>query len=264
MRTSWMSNQSETCSDREQYGSQVIGNDDLTKMENKYNECSFYESAARVIHDINSPIATIEMCLFSLSQEIQSDTLSIMKSALQNVINITQSFHAVHYAKHLKITSPDSCNRATNVEEKLNLKSLIDEVIKEKQFEWHKKQFELKIEFMPDSSHLEISACPIDIKRMLSNLLNNAMEACLHTAKINLSFTIDNGYACLTITDNGVGMDKEKIKYYLKGLSIKHEEKGLGLSGAKILMDSLGGRILISSRVGLGASIKLYFPIIEN
>jgi signal transduction histidine kinase len=263
MRASRIPNQKEICPEHKQHSSQVIDNDDLPEMENKYDSSSFYESAARVIHDINSPIATIEMCLFTLSQEIQNDTLSIIKSALQNVRNITQSFHAEHYAKHLKITSQNASYRTTKAKESINFKSLIDTVIEEKRFEWHKKQYEFHFNFAPATNHLKIKVYASDIKRMLSNLLNNAIEACLHTAKINLVLIIDNDYLCLSISDNGIGMDKDKIESYLSGVSTKHEEKGLGLSGAKIVMDSLNGRILVSSQKGLGANIKLYFPISE-
>jgi hypothetical protein len=108
--------------------------------EKKYNECIFYESAARVVHDINSPIATIEMCLFSLSQESQNEMFMIIKSALQNIRDITQNFHSTHYANHLKIKSKNSAHIKSNHHESLHLKSLIESVIIEKRVEWIEKK----------------------------------------------------------------------------------------------------------------------------
>jgi signal transduction histidine kinase len=111
---------------------------------------------------------------------------------------------------------------------------------------------------------LNISACAIDIKRMLSNLLNNSIEACRDFPIINLGLSADNDRLNLSITDNGIGMPLDKVESYLMGESTKHGKKGLGLSGAKITMESLGGKIYISSQKRIGATVELVFPVSQR
>lgn len=228
------------------------------------DEGDFFESVARVIHDINSPIATIEMCLFLLAQEVQSDTLSIIKSALQNVRDITHNFHARHYAKKQNVHSIRKSRNLSDQKvarsQSINLKLLIDSVIAEKRFEWHERQHVLSFICSSAFDNSTIQACAVEIKRMISNLLNNAIEACIDDAHINLALKNENSFLCLSITDNGTGMASEKVKSHLEGESTKHSEKGLGLSGAKIVMENLGGKIFVSSQIGTGTIIKLHFP----
>ncbi len=46
----------------------------------------------RKVQDIQTPIATIEMCLHLLSEEIQNDKLLTIRTALQKVRDISKQF----------------------------------------------------------------------------------------------------------------------------------------------------------------------------
>jgi signal transduction histidine kinase len=97
--------------------------------------------AARVAHDIISPIATIEMSLYTLSQEVPQDKLVIIKVALQNVRDITNSL----LEKYRSIQHPDQPSSASqdqmSIQPIILLHPVIKEVISQKHCEWLDKKY---------------------------------------------------------------------------------------------------------------------------
>lgn len=61
------------------------------KLEEKY-KINTKKLAERIVNDINSPIATIEISLYLLSQEADSENIKMIKLALQQIRDITQCF----------------------------------------------------------------------------------------------------------------------------------------------------------------------------
>lgn len=78
---------------------------------------------------------------------------------------------------------------------------------------------------------------------------------------------IPNGeYVCISVTDNGSGMSDDTIKkaiepfFSTKGIG---KGTGLGLSMAHGLAAQSGGELRITSAVGLGTRIDMFFPKVE-
>ncbi len=72
-------------------------------------------------------------------------------------------------------------------------------------------------------------------------------------------------FACLEVTDTGCGMSKEEvIKIFDPFYSTKGVGKGLGLAIAKRFAKSWGGMIGVQTAVGVGSSIRVFIPLVEN
>jgi len=74
-------------------------------------------------------------------------------------------------------------------------------------------------------------------------------------------------YACLTVSDTGIGMEKEVLdKMFDPYFTTKDKGKGtgLGLSVVHGIIKSCGGSIRISSDPGKGTECRVYLPIIER
>ena len=105
--------------------------------------------------------------------------------------------------------------------------------------------------------------------QILLNLLSNAIKFTPPNGKVTLTSSFsDKGAYILTVTDTGVGMNKEELTKALsefgqvnRGLNSKHEGTGLGLPLTKGLVELHGGNLGIESEAGKGTTVTISFPL---
>ncbi|MED1864386.1 ATP-binding protein [Fictibacillus nanhaiensis] len=111
-------------------------------------------------------------------------------------------------------------------------------------------------------SSLKIEGLKLEIQQVLINIIKNAIEAIKSKGEIRiLAFNDTNGYVCIEIRDNGVGMSKEQLKklgspYY----STKEKGTGLGLTVCHQIVKQMGGRITIDSVLEKGTTFTIKLP----
>jgi len=105
------------------------------------------------------------------------------------------------------------------------------------------------------------------VKQMLINLLSNAVKFSDPQNEIFVRLTEVNGAVCLSVADNGVGMNPDQIDYVLKPFNQienvrtrSHQGTGLGLTIVKQMVELHGGNIDIETEEGLGTTVTLCFP----
>jgi two-component system, cell cycle sensor histidine kinase and response regulator CckA len=113
----------------------------------------------------------------------------------------------------------------------------------------------------------EVLMEPVNIRRILSNLINNACEAMLGEGSISVSLYQRETYAELIINDSGPGIEDAVMeKMFDAYFSTKSmgEGTGLGLHAVSIMMHQIGGHIKAESQLGEGATMILKFPTISS
>ncbi|MDJ0993824.1 MAG: ATP-binding protein [Dinoroseobacter sp.] len=128
----------------------------------------------------------------------------------------------------------------------------------------------------PDLAHLR--ADKRQLEQVLMNLVVNARDAMpdggeivVETKSVHLDAPLVRGrvtlplgdYICVTVTDQGVGIPKDKIgKIFEPFFTTKRtgEGTGLGLSTAYGIVKQSGGFIFAESVLGKGTAFDLYFP----
>lgn len=132
------------------------------------------------------------------------------------------------------------------------------------------KNLEFRIE-LPKESLPSIMADPLHLKRVLMNLLNNAIK---FTEKgfIGLSLTVlsktsETLFARFEIEDSGIGIPEGKMKFLFEKFwqadtssTRKYGGTGLGLAIAKELVTLMGGNIKAISREGVGSTFTVEIP----
>ncbi|MBV9576397.1 MAG: HAMP domain-containing histidine kinase [Gammaproteobacteria bacterium] len=222
--------------------------------------------SARLAHDIRSPLAAMELSIKSLAKTNSHENLIILNDGIQIVRDIANNF-LERYQNPEQIIAPKLCSMRDdgNISRPILLSSTIEMVLSNKRHEWQNQPCNINWIFSSETKTCWINAAPNEIKRLLSNLLNNSYDAISNKMDgiINLSLHLSEEYLLLSLEDNGSGIASEKILDVLNGISLKHHGTGLGLSGAKKYIENLGGKIELSSMLNTGTTLKLFFPIIS-
>lgn len=103
------------------------------------------------------------------------------------------------------------------------------------------------------------------------NIVNNAIKYSPKGAKIRVTVKSEEGYALVTVKDNGVGISNENLnKLFDVSQSVKtygteqEDGTGLGLILCKEFISKNGGFINIESEVGEGTRVTFSLPIAKN
>ena len=101
--------------------------------------------------------------------------------------------------------------------------------------------------------------------RILNNIIQNVI-AHSHADRIEISLSKQGGNMKLLLADNGVGIEKEDLKYIFERLykcdkGRSEKGSGLGLSIVHQLAEKMGGSITAESQPGKGTAFTLIFPL---
>ena len=125
------------------------------------------------------------------------------------------------------------------------------------------KQIKLKTEI---TGTIHLLADKRKMRQILLNLLSNAIKFTPAHGSVTLGARIDHhGQLQITVTDTGVGIAEEDIATALAVFgqvhrNHSHEGTGLGLPLCKMFTELHGGKLQLSSEVGMGTTVKLIFP----
>jgi len=106
------------------------------------------------------------------------------------------------------------------------------------------------------------------IKQVLLNLLSNAHKFTPEAGRIGISVRTNRANGIdLTVRDTGIGMTPQDIMRALQpfgqvqsAYARDHDGTGLGLPLAKGLVELHGGRLDVTSRAGIGTSVRFTLP----
>ncbi|MFZ9036023.1 MAG: ATP-binding protein [Francisellaceae bacterium] len=210
--------------------------------------------ALQVAHDIRSPLTALDAIVNRLTK-ISEDKKTMLISSLERIKDITSSLSLKYHTDG----SPIEYGRP----QKKLASMIIESIISEKKLEYGALIGIDICYYIDDSAHLAFVSIDVgQLKRVLSNLINNAIEAIETKGSITITLQADTKIR-INIKDNGRGMPIEIIdKLGTKGFS--HDKaggKGLGLHHAMAIIQTAGGQISIESRRGFGSEISIALPL---
>ena len=107
------------------------------------------------------------------------------------------------------------------------------------------------------------------IRQVLINIVTNAVKFSKNGGTINIiAYTLDDGRMQITVSDEGVGIPKEKIKQAMEPFgqvsdrpeNSQHQGTGLGLPLAKAMVELHDGTLRLESDLGKGTTVFISFP----
>ncbi|MFA5499582.1 MAG: ATP-binding protein [Candidatus Omnitrophota bacterium] len=149
--------------------------------------------------------------------------------------------------------------------ENIDMIGISTEVINSFKPEANDKQITLEMAF--DKKPLAVYADPEHARRVLSNLVHNAIKFTQNGGKIMVMLDILQDEVMVTVSDTGAGIPPDNIdklfnKFYRQPSASNYKEgSGLGLAISKGLVEAQGGRIWVESDMGKGSSFRFTLPL---
>lgn len=218
-------------------------------------QLKFREFVQQVVHDIRSPIATLTM-MSKHSTDLPDTVRFAFKNATIRLEDITNRL-----AQQYKPEDEDNDDSG----EILVSTSLFD-IISEKKYEYGDHNVTITPHITGNKPFFAfIKGDPVDFKRMISNLINNAVSAFedKQPGNIDIDLLVVDKTVELVIRDNGRGMPEDIRQKILNQETITYGKKngnGLGLSHARDYIAKYNGTINIESAEHTGTIVKIIFP----
>jgi len=100
------------------------------------------------------------------------------------------------------------------------------------------------------------------LRRVLTNLLTNAVQAMPDGGFIIVEGSAVRGMAKVSVSDTGQGISEENLKKIFQPLfTTKAKGTGLGLAVCKRLIEAHGGEITFSTKQGVGTTFNVMIPL---
>jgi signal transduction histidine kinase len=129
--------------------------------------------------------------------------------------------------------------------------------------------FSHQLDLTVPSSPVMVDCDPERMAQVLNNLVSNAIKYSPNGGLVSLSLREEGGDAVFTVSDNGIGIgrdDLEKIFEPFRRTGASRETipgVGLGLSVSRRIVEAHGGRIVVQSELGAGATFRVEIPLAE-
>ena len=210
----------------------------------------------RGAHDIRSPLSALNMVAGNADSLPENDRI-IVRSAVARINDIANNLTSAHLPISSQLVSDVRCSAIALGAELLS--SVIESIVSEKRAQLcARPALEIVSIIGPQAYGLFGRLEASQFKRVLSNIINNAVEAIEDEAgKVEISLVSKASDALITVSDSGKGIPADVLpKLAEKGFSSgKAHGSGLGLYSAKEIIESWGGKLNISSEAGRGTSV---------
>ncbi len=205
------------------------------------------ELAHEVRHNLRTPLAALMRIPSRLPSAVNEE-----KTLLQNTIDQIQDL-------------------ISKLDDKTNLQNINNETSICETFSQSRSEINLalpqniKLNFKMDDSlaSADVNHIAFELRSIISNLVNNAVEAISGSGKIIINITDKIDSVEITVSDDGTGIPIKVLpKIFEKNFSHnKVNGSGIGLAHAKEFIENWNGSINVTSSVGFGTSVQINLPI---
>ncbi|OEH92095.1 ATP-binding protein [Bacillus solimangrovi] len=212
--------------------------------------------SAGLAHEIRNPLTPImgfvKLVMEKHKEDIKTEQyLTLVLNELRRVKKLVDDF--------VIVSKPETPSK-----ELINIKTLIDETtnLMQSQFLLHNASIEINNQ-LEEEIFLKMDGS--QIKQVLINLIQNALDAIEEKGKITISLMKVNLEVVIVVEDNGAGIEDTLLaKLFNPFFSTKEEGIGLGLSICYRIIQNHQGDITVHSTLGEGTTFKIYLPLNES
>ncbi len=211
------------------------------------------EMAATIVHEVRSPLCSIELYATMLEKEVENTSASELargiSTGIRSLNNILSNMH--FFAKPQKPALKE-----------LELEAVINETVMMLMPMIDSRSIELKR--LKSDDLIILGDCAL-LKQVFMNVLINAIQVSPEAGTIEIAQRRLEGYAVVQISDEGEGIEQENIeRIFDPFFSTKENGTGLGLAITTKIVQAHDGAINVASELGNGSTFSLYFPLVMD
>ena len=254
----------------EEFQQLALGIEQILKAhENARLKATLADIAVGIAHDIRAPLAAIRTAV-GTSEEIPINLKGVVSGASRRLQQIADDL-----LRQAGILSKKSADSPSSLAVLPMLKidcfhAALINLVEEKNVALRENP-EMTISLIAEESAGSflgiVDEVADQLVRALSNLLDNSVQAISQSSgRVELRYSLRNGWLYCTVSDNGKGIPAE----ILPRLGREGETHGkiggtgFGLYFAKTTCENAGGKLEIESQPGEGTTVTLKVPIAEN
>jgi len=202
--------------------------------------------------------------------------LTLLRSGIELALNRPRT--AAAYAEALKLALHDAITLGSLADtllaltrldhergletEPIDWTALANEVIGAAEPLAQAKQIALHMEL---DAHAMIKGHRNHLRRLLNNLIANALEFTPEEGHIKISLRADGGCAVLAIADSGPGIAESDLPFifdrFFRGRGGRESGSGLGLSLCREIAGLHGGELIATNQAAGGAEFRVVLPL---
>ncbi len=217
--------------------------------------------SAGTAHEINNPLAIINDAAGWLKSRAAKDSSLSGQMRRDLDLALDKIETSVKRARRITHQLLTFCRQTDAAVKEFDLTELAAEVV-----DLTRKtavEFKAEASVTSKSDSLRIWSDPSQVRQVLINLVTNGLQAAGPGGRVQLTVSGDDSDIQVVVADNGPGIAPENMeKIFEPFFTTKPpgEGTGLGLSVSRGIVEKLGGRIEVESRLGAGASFKVTLP----
>ena len=208
--------------------------------------------AAAVAHEIRNPLTSLKgfIQLMQYTRELNDEHLDIILQEVERINTISSELLILGKTQEVTYKKIDVRESIRQVFTLMTAQTNLDNV-------------ELCYEEVPRP--VLILADESQMKQVLINIIKNSIEAITEHGKIDVVLRIEEDTAVLTVQDNGIGMEPERLQrigqlFY----STKEKGTGIGLAVCQKIIHRHNGEIFFKSERNKGTLVTIRIPLAKE
>lgn len=231
----------------------IIVVEDKTEEEKTKRLSAIGATAGMVGHDIRNPLQAIIGDVFLIKQNLKTMPESETKSEVTESLDSIES--NINYINKIVADLQDYSRELVSEYKTIKFSVLVENILQSID-----RQSNISISVDVDKS-FDIVSDKLILRRILTNLVINALQAMPNGGKLKISSFFNNGRVSIIVEDTGSGIsDDIKPKLFTPMMTTKAKGQGLGLAVVKRLTEAIKGTISFESQEGTGTKFIISLP----
>ncbi|HXB96166.1 MAG TPA: HAMP domain-containing sensor histidine kinase, partial [Puia sp.] len=221
-------------------------------------EGAWREMARQVAHEIKNPLTPMKLSIQYLQKAIDNNSTNVKEMAASVARTLVEQID------HLsKIASDFSqfANIGNPKKEVFDLHEMLYSLVS-----LYETTENLLFKWVPVHQKIMVFADKTQLNRLFTNLLQNALEACVNNPRrvISVSEEATDESIIVKVADNGEGIPVEmQSKIFIPNFTTKSSGTGLGLAMSKTIVEQAKGSIWFETVEGEGTTFYVELPLLR-